>query len=719
MSSTKFIFIFFLLFFASSLISCSKRTVKPSECMKNSTDQIHYPPFFKTSTICIDNKSYFLRPLGDDFQFSCNYQSNPPSSLHWFKLNKTTGIFNQIGPINSTNLVIKSLNLEDDGQYVCLVENSLGSIEHQFYLHVNDKPLVHPIFNHKDEEFTSSIGGKVKLDCSYKTSESSNLNFYKANDLMNFTYKELVQLNDVKNQADNVLFSINSTFIFNRLDHNLISPQSPHSLVLENLTDNQFGVYMCIAENRYGKELKFVNLKKKKPEYNFIIILYAVTSIIIILIILLIFQAYLRNKDRKKMYLASKQFCITANKIIVDYVEAKEPSEEQMKNLLQIHDPSEMNIYKNFPCRPLIPRISIIKESKAIIGKTEAELDQSDFYEIQADFNWDIDSDRLVLDKEIGSGNFGIVQRALLYEKPQKKKVEKKITYSNDDVYLKNKDDAKIKDEKSDDSKLNYTSIIDHFKNNSLNKNITAFSNDCYALFSSQFEEQSAKVDEYIDFTECYGRFGFTNSDDKNEKEIQKLDDQNVQMVAVKRLKSDFKEDDVKNFVLEMVSMKLNGNHENIINLLGCCTKKGPLFLVMELAEKGNLKNFLTDYKLNNCFIPSSLPARRLHSKDLISFALQIAYGMQHLALSHCIHRDLAARNVLVTADLVMKVADFGLSRSIVDSEYYRKSSDSHVPIRWLAPECLTDNFYSVASDVSIGFSTKFVHLNNFFPLNL
>lgn len=41
-----------------------------------------------------------------------------------------------------------------------------------------------------------------------------------------------------------------------------------------------------------------------------------------------------------------------------------------------------------------------------------------------------------------------------------------------------------------------------------------------------------------------------------------------------------------------------------------------------------------------------------------------------------CIHRDLAARNVLVCHDRVLKVADFGLTRSITNKDYYKKTTD-------------------------------------------
>jgi serine/threonine protein kinase len=65
------------------------------------------------------------------------------------------------------------------------------------------------------------------------------------------------------------------------------------------------------------------------------------------------------------------------------------------------------------------------------------------------------------------------------------------------------------------------------------------------------------------------------------------------------------------------------------------------------------------------------------------------------------IHRDLAARNVLISFNLAVKVADFGLSRDVeVDSDYYMMRSETPIPLKWTAPEAIKERKYSAASDV-------------------
>ena len=57
---------------------------------------------------------------------------------------------------------------------------------------------------------------------------------------------------------------------------------------------------------------------------------------------------------------------------------------------------------------------------------------------------------------------------------------------------------------------------------------------------------------------------------------------------------------------------------------------------------------------------------------QLVDMSTQIANGMVYLASQHFIHRDLATRNCLVSADLVVKISDFGMSRDVYTSDYYK-----------------------------------------------
>lgn len=57
---------------------------------------------------------------------------------------------------------------------------------------------------------------------------------------------------------------------------------------------------------------------------------------------------------------------------------------------------------------------------------------------------------------------------------------------------------------------------------------------------------------------------------------------------------------------------------------------------------------------------------------QLYHIANQISIGMVYLASQHFVHRDLATRNCLVGNNLIVKIGDFGMSRDIYSTDYYR-----------------------------------------------
>uniref|UniRef100_A0A8D0BL04 Focal adhesion kinase 1 n=1 Tax=Salvator merianae TaxID=96440 RepID=A0A8D0BL04_SALMN len=92
----------------------------------------------------------------------------------------------------------------------------------------------------------------------------------------------------------------------------------------------------------------------------------------------------------------------------------------------------------------------------------------------------------------------------------------------------------------------------------------------------------------------------------------------------------------------------------------------------------------------------------RKYSLDLASlilYAYQLSTALAYLESKRFVHRDIAARNVLVSSTDCVKLGDFGLSRYMEDSTYY-KASKGKLPIKWMAPESINFRRFTSASDV-------------------
>uniref|UniRef100_H3DBQ6 Tyrosine-protein kinase receptor n=1 Tax=Tetraodon nigroviridis TaxID=99883 RepID=H3DBQ6_TETNG len=148
-------------------------------------------------------------------------------------------------------------------------------------------------------------------------------------------------------------------------------------------------------------------------------------------------------------------------------------------------------------------------------------------------------------------------------------------------------------------------------------------------------------------------------------------------------------------FLNEASVMKAFSCH-HVVRLLGVVSKGQPTLVVMELMTNGDLKSYLRSLRPDAENNPGRPPPTL---KEMIQMAAEIADGMAYLNAKKFVHRDLAARNCMVGHDFTVKIGDFGMTRDIYETDYYRKGGKGLLPVRWMAPESLKDGVFTAHSD--------------------
>ena len=122
-----------------------------------------------------------------------------------------------------------------------------------------------------------------------------------------------------------------------------------------------------------------------------------------------------------------------------------------------------------------------------------------------------------------------------------------------------------------------------------------------------------------------------------------------VTKVVLKKLKSQFQQFIQESSILQKLI------HPNIVQFLGIYNSPtNEQYIVMEYLSKGSLDQVLT--------IGKGL----IQIKDLISFSIQAATGMEYLESKKIIHRDLALRNLLVGEGNIIKISDFNNGKKLL-----------------------------------------------------
>lgn len=155
--------------------------------------------------------------------------------------------------------------------------------------------------------------------------------------------------------------------------------------------------------------------------------------------------------------------------------------------------------------------------------------------------------------------------------------------------------------------------------------------------------------------------------------------------VAIKTCKNCTSDSVREKFLQEALTMR-QFDHPHIVKLIGVITEN-PVWIIMELCTLGELRSFLQVRKYS------------LDLASLILYAYQLSTALAYLESKRFVHRDIAARNVLVSSNDCVKLGDFGLSRYMEDSTYY-KASKGKLPIKWMAPESINFRRFTSASDM-------------------
>uniref|UniRef100_A0A8C4R4F3 Tyrosine-protein kinase receptor n=1 Tax=Eptatretus burgeri TaxID=7764 RepID=A0A8C4R4F3_EPTBU len=176
--------------------------------------------------------------------------------------------------------------------------------------------------------------------------------------------------------------------------------------------------------------------------------------------------------------------------------------------------------------------------------------------------------------------------------------------------------------------------------------------------------------------------------------------------VAVKTVNEKASMRDRIEFLNEASVMKAFSCH-HVVHLRGVVSQGQPTLVVMELMTHGDLKSYLRSLRQNvnggqdrRSNEQSESYQAPLTLQTMLQMAGEIADGMAYLNAKKYVHRDLAARNCMVAEDYTVKIGDFGMTRDIYETDYYRKGGKGLLPVRWMAPESLKDGVFTANSDV-------------------
>lgn len=157
--------------------------------------------------------------------------------------------------------------------------------------------------------------------------------------------------------------------------------------------------------------------------------------------------------------------------------------------------------------------------------------------------------------------------------------------------------------------------------------------------------------------------------------------------VAVKVLREEYTENEqfIKKFDRE--SQAAAGlSHPNIVSVYDVGVEGDIYYIIMEYVDGITLKQYLNK-------------KGHLDYKEATRFIIDVAAALKCAHEHKIIHRDIKPHNILLTRDLVPKVADFGIARAITSSTV-TMTNQTMGSVHYISPEQARGGFVDERSDL-------------------
>ncbi|CAB4267016.1 unnamed protein product [Prunus armeniaca] len=124
--------------------------------------------------------------------------------------------------------------------------------------------------------------------------------------------------------------------------------------------------------------------------------------------------------------------------------------------------------------------------------------------------------------------------------------------------------------------------------------------------------------------------------------------------------------------------------HQNIVQYYGTAKDESNLYIFLELVAKGSLQKLYQTYRLTDSHVSE--------------YTRQILQGLKYLHDRRVIHRDIKCANILVHANGSVKLADFGLAKTIQMNDIKSSQGTAY----WMAPEVVNRKHqgYGLPADI-------------------